>query len=536
MTTLIPQYDLKNGGSTPTGAINRPINQKLQEIVSVKDFGAKGDGATDDTVAIQAAINYLNPYVYSSPMNYNQGGGEVYFPKGNYLVSSTITLPNNVILTGTGCETYQANLTATNPAQGSTIFAASSFTGSFVIDTAGYDSSGVRYTSSAIPASFNTLTFAEGCGIRDLGVVNTSTTILAGIRILGAPVAKFHNVSCNGFPTSFLSIFCSNSEYQNLFSISTQIGLCMIGDNVMNVSGAFDNQVIDGVGNGVTSGNKPIWWDSIDTVYGSTSIYMISCHGIEFSSISTQHGVRGIYSNESSFNAGAWYAEDFTLTNPQNGGYITGAALINANNGSTSTTPNLTTTETVGVIGLLYTGSNGNTIADSIYNSSITFLGIGQPNTNPGLGILYGSYTSTGQQLYLGAGVLRNASFPDTAFDARLISAFATQGTFTPTYGYITGTVSSSIGKWIYLGNKYDVTITLSGTSLVSSNGIIYTPFNNTNGFAAPARNSIGAIMGYTGTSIVTAGTALMDTDANLYIGSISSCSSITITFTVFVN
>jgi hypothetical protein len=38
MTTLIPKFDFKNGGSTPTGAINRPINDKLAETVSVYDF------------------------------------------------------------------------------------------------------------------------------------------------------------------------------------------------------------------------------------------------------------------------------------------------------------------------------------------------------------------------------------------------------------------------------------------------------------------------------------------------------------------
>jgi hypothetical protein len=252
--------------------------------------------------------------------------------------------------------------------------------------------------------------------------------------MLTAPVAKLRNVSCYGFPTSFLSIYCWNSEYQNLFSRSIQIGLCMIGNNVINVSGQFDNEVFNGVGNGVTSGNKPIWWDSVDTVYGSTSIYMITCRGIEFTSISTQHGVKAIYADQSNFNVGAWYAEDFLATNTQSASYITGAALISANNGSVSTTPSLTITQSIGVIGLLHSESNGVTIADSIYNSSITILGLGQPSANAGVGILYGTNTSTGQQLYLGAGVIRNAGFPDTAFDARLSYAFATQGTFTITF------------------------------------------------------------------------------------------------------
>ena len=92
MTTLIPKYDLKNGGSTPTGAINRPFNQKLNEVISVKDFGATGDGTTDDSAAVQATVNYA---IANSKT--------VYFPDGTYRVATSITLTS---ATGFGLRIY----------------------------------------------------------------------------------------------------------------------------------------------------------------------------------------------------------------------------------------------------------------------------------------------------------------------------------------------------------------------------------------------------------------------------------------------
>ena len=69
-----------------TGAVATTVQAKLRETVSVKDFGAVGDGVTDDTAAIQAAVT---------------SNKSVSFPAGTYLISNMIALTsNNFVLQG----------------------------------------------------------------------------------------------------------------------------------------------------------------------------------------------------------------------------------------------------------------------------------------------------------------------------------------------------------------------------------------------------------------------------------------------------
>ncbi|MFZ4388205.1 MAG: glycosyl hydrolase family 28-related protein, partial [Chthoniobacterales bacterium] len=90
MTTLITKYDLKNGGTTPTGAINRSVNEKLEESISVKDFGAVGDGIADDTVAIQNAIDSVTSTKRT-----------IFLPAGTYKVTATLVISLEMTIYGT---------------------------------------------------------------------------------------------------------------------------------------------------------------------------------------------------------------------------------------------------------------------------------------------------------------------------------------------------------------------------------------------------------------------------------------------------
>jgi hypothetical protein len=70
---------------------NYTVTNKFSQYVSVKDFGAIGNGTTDDTTAIQNAINALQMV----------GGGCVYFPAGTFRITGTLTITvSGIRLTG----------------------------------------------------------------------------------------------------------------------------------------------------------------------------------------------------------------------------------------------------------------------------------------------------------------------------------------------------------------------------------------------------------------------------------------------------
>jgi len=76
--------------ATGTGATTRTLQNKLRDTISVKDFGAVGDGVADDTTAIQAALNA------AASLTLNGIGKSVFVPSGTYKTTAVLQIGEGV--------------------------------------------------------------------------------------------------------------------------------------------------------------------------------------------------------------------------------------------------------------------------------------------------------------------------------------------------------------------------------------------------------------------------------------------------------
>lgn len=92
-----PTLPVKVEASNTTSATNISAEVTMLKSISVKDFGAKGDGVTDDSAAIQRAIDEASV-----------NSQNLIFPSSNgvYLIKDTITLKSNLFISGYGATIY----------------------------------------------------------------------------------------------------------------------------------------------------------------------------------------------------------------------------------------------------------------------------------------------------------------------------------------------------------------------------------------------------------------------------------------------
>lgn len=156
--------------------------------INVKtDFGAIGDGATDDTVAIQNAINYAKALTNPNGGAYR---GTIYFPAGSYYITQPINITNTtgIWLQGDG-GSYLNSIILGNTSNGSTGRAMFDFSGSTLCGCRYFTFLSISgYANRSTIGVLFALTNSGGlnCGINDCYFqLVDSATVNGGIGTIG---------------------------------------------------------------------------------------------------------------------------------------------------------------------------------------------------------------------------------------------------------------------------------------------------------------------------------------------------------------
>jgi hypothetical protein len=220
------------------GAVEQTVQSKLTEYVSVKDFGAVGDGVTDDSVAIQAAIDAAQ---------------NVLFGEGTWVISSTIVIPAGRNLDiGTG--------TISADCAGSPIF-------SFGSSVAGLN--GLSITASGgslVVGTADSFLKLEGSNNFGISPSNYARQIrLEGLHVVSANIDKFiHMVTAvRQVFVSKCQTFTPNGVLADGKCVEVMFDKCIIFSSAGAAAGTFCFKLVSALG---TSRYNEGWTISDSTI------------------------------------------------------------------------------------------------------------------------------------------------------------------------------------------------------------------------------------------------------------------------------
>lgn len=189
-TILKPDYGTYNG-------IGRWIRQE-QSMVSVRWFGAKGDGTTDDTDAIQSTINYCRTFK-----------NIVHIPQGDYKVSNQFTVPSTLTGVAFGaCLDIKTSISIIGDGIGKSILSAANTADTVFASSEQYV---LNVTIEGLSIIGKAEASADGCGIR-LGNEDTSSgQVFYESRISDVKISGF-GLNAIRTPNEF------NNEYNRIIA------------------------------------------------------------------------------------------------------------------------------------------------------------------------------------------------------------------------------------------------------------------------------------------------------------------------------
>jgi len=218
---------------------NRMIDGSVANVV---DYGATGDGSTDDTVAIQSALN--------------AGKATVFFPEGTYVISSNLNLPVKICIEGEG---YRR--TTIKPDTGvRAIFVKD---GTVATTTTDHLIKGLSFDDVRI-VCYNRVSFLR---IEECSFVRVSAGLYAPLSSVdsapyGGETTVTENVEVNqcrffnteygiDFSQQYLNLRVTNSYFKNIAQRAIYFG--SQSSSLTQRNALIENNTIESVGTGATS-------------------------------------------------------------------------------------------------------------------------------------------------------------------------------------------------------------------------------------------------------------------------------------------
>ena len=211
------------------------VASKLNDTVSVKDFGAVGDGTTDDTAAIQAAINYTGSKL----------GGTILLPAGSYKITSNLScLYPNILLVGDGSD--EPHNIGTQGAAAATKLVWAGASGGTMLNIASVDGvNNIKYSGGGVRSIY----FDSGC-------TTNGTGASYGIDLVSFNEGVFENVMFREFETCGIRVGCITQLWDPRDPQHNRFINCWSRNFVNQSGGLFllegDTAMFSGTGNGGT--------------------------------------------------------------------------------------------------------------------------------------------------------------------------------------------------------------------------------------------------------------------------------------------
>ena len=207
------------------------VGRSLQGIVNIrnKPFNATGNGIADDTAEIQAAIDFVCA----------RGGGTVFFPIGEYLVTDTLTIDTaGVELVGVS---QKGSVIAFAPGSAKTCL---DFTaGAGVLYNCGVKNIGIQ-GSGAFQKKGIVATDVSSFIARDIEIIDFTGNTSVGIQTKGREVSVFENIHIGAdLPIQISANPNSNIDanefvFRDLYLVAEDATQpCILGDDAIFFSG-----------------------------------------------------------------------------------------------------------------------------------------------------------------------------------------------------------------------------------------------------------------------------------------------------------